>query len=163
MALTRQQALDTLALWKPAPIFLQVYEVPRLPEQLDIYFGPPEEFFLDPSVQQDYTFGRLVPILDDGNFGLITLSDPQAQSLLQVDLETPEATRAVFVTWQQYLGDLMIRIGESVDDDERLRRISDLVEFTALDELFAFFELSSELRGTNYEILKKRFLEDLSE
>jgi hypothetical protein len=40
----------------------------RLPENLDVYFGAPEEFFLAPDTLPPYTRGRLVPVLDDGNF-----------------------------------------------------------------------------------------------
>ena len=117
MPFTREQAYRALAALKPAPIFLQSYEVKQLPENLDIYFGPPEEFFIAPDTQELYTHGRLVPILDDGHFGLVTLCDPAARTLLQMDVESPE-DKTVFRHWQQYLAELMIRIAESIDSDD---------------------------------------------
>lgn len=72
MAFTRDEAYEALASLNPAPIFLESYRVRSLPENLDIYFGPPEEFFIASDTQDRYTGGRLVPILDDGNFRLVT-------------------------------------------------------------------------------------------
>src|SRR5262245_32575415 len=105
MAFTRKQASAAPASFNPAPVFLDSYRVNPLPENLDIYFGPPEEFFIAPDTQELYTHNRLVPILDDGNFGLVTFLDPDTRNLVQIDVESPAETRAVFRHWQQYLAD----------------------------------------------------------
>src|SRR5262245_11649442 len=105
MAFTRDQAYAALASLKPAPIFLESYRSRPLPENLDIYFGPPEEFFIAPETQDPCTGGRLVPILDDGNFGLVTFLDPDTKALVQIDVESPGEVRASFRHWQQYLAD----------------------------------------------------------
>ena len=118
-------------------MFLDSYRVRHLPENLDIYFGPPEEFFITPDTQEIYTRNHLVPILDDGNFGLVTFLDPEARQLVQMDVESPDESRATFQHWQQFLADLMIRIGESEDEDEQVRRMADVVGFAHTDELFA--------------------------
>lgn len=118
MAFTSEQAYRTLAALQPAPIFLQSYESKRLSENLDIYFGPPEEFFIAPDTQQVYTRGRRVPILDDGNFGLVTSYDPVVHTLIQMDVESPQEDRTTFQHWQQYLADLMIHIAESIESAE---------------------------------------------
>ena len=139
MAFTRNQSFDALASLNPAAVFLDSYKVKRLPENLDIYFGPPEEFFLASDTQEDYTHNHLIPILDDGNFDLITFLDPDTKKLIQMDIESADEIRATFQHWQQYLAALMIRIGESVDDDARIRRMVKLIGFTHTDELFDYF------------------------
>ena len=87
-------------------------------ENLDIYFGPPEEFFLASDTQSPYTDGGLIPILDDGNFGIVTFLDPKARTIVQKDVERPFEECARFQDWQQYLGWLVIVLAESIDDDE---------------------------------------------
>jgi hypothetical protein len=133
VAFTREQAYDALASLKPAKVFLSSYSVKPLPENLDIYFGPPEEFFIATDTQEPYTHGRLVPILDDGNFGLVTFLDPKTGNLVEVDVESPDKDRATFHDWQHYLADLMNRIEESVDDDEQVRRMARLIGFAHTD------------------------------
>src|SRR5262249_54620162 len=107
---TREQAQAALAALNPAPVFLGAYRGERLPMDLDIFVGVPEEFFLAPDTETTYTGGRLIPILDDGNFGIITFYDPDARTLVQKDVESPREILARFGDWQQYLADLMIRI-----------------------------------------------------
>ncbi|HEY1378542.1 MAG TPA: hypothetical protein VGF55_17210 [Gemmataceae bacterium] len=158
MAFTRQQAYQTLAALNPAPVFLQSYEVKRLPENLDIHFGPPEEFFLAADTQDPYTRGRLVPLLDDSNFGLVTFYDPADGSLVQMDVEEPGRVRERFANWQQYLADLMIVIGESGVEDERFRRIAGLVQFGHVDELFAFFDRVAALPHDDYHAARRQFV-----
>jgi hypothetical protein len=147
MGFTREQAYAALASLNPAPVFLDSYRIKRLPEDLDIYFGPPEEFFIAPDTQELYTDSRLVPILDDGNFGLVTFLDPDTRELVQMDVESPAESRAVFRHWQQYLADLMIRVGESVDDDSRVRRMAQLVGFAHSNELFDYFARMEAVSG----------------
>jgi hypothetical protein len=157
VAFTRDQAFDALASLNPAPVFLDSYRVKSLPENLDIYFGPPEEFFIAPDTQEIYTRNRLVPILDDGNFGLVTFLDPDTMELVQTDVESPDESRATFQHWQQYLADLMIRIGESVDQDERVRRMAKLVGFDHTDELFAYFARTQGLSGDAWWEARRKF------
>src|SRR5262245_30295256 len=99
MAFTREQAFAALASLNPAQVFLDSYRIKRLPENLDIYFGPPEEFFIAPDTQELYTRKRMVPILDDGNFGLVTFLDPDTRELVQIDVESCAESRAVFQHW----------------------------------------------------------------
>src|SRR5260370_35666515 len=107
---------------------LHDYHKRKLSTHLEIYFGPPEEFFLEPDTQDEYTQGRLVPILDDGNFGLVSFYDRDKQSIVSMDVECPGESRTEYVSWQQYLGDLLVRIGESIDADTDWRAIAELVE-----------------------------------
>jgi hypothetical protein len=162
VAFTREQALAALASLNPAQVFLDSYGNGRLPENLDIYFGPPEEFFIAPETQQVYTRNLLVPILDDGNFGLVTFLDPKARELVEMDVESPES-RTVFQHWQQYLAALMIRIGESVDQDDRVRKIADLIGFAHTDELFAHFAKAQSLNGAAWQEASRRFPHSISE
>jgi hypothetical protein len=156
MAFTREQAYRTLAELKPAPIFLQSYEVKQLPENLDIYFGPPEEFFIAPDTQKLYTQGRLVPILDDGNFGLVTFCDPAARALVQMDVESPD-DKTVFRHCQQYLAELMIRIVESTDSDDQLSRIAEIIRFSHMDAFLEYLDRSEELTGDAWWEAKRQF------
>jgi hypothetical protein len=157
VAFTRDQALAALASLKPAPVFLESYRVKVLPENLEIYFGPPEEFFIAPDTQALYTGNRLVPILDDGNFGLITFLDPDTRELVQMDVEDPGNSRTTFRHWQQYLADLMVRIGESEDDDGRLRHLAELVGFAHTDALFGYFTRSEGLTGEAWGEARRLF------
>lgn len=157
MAFTREQAYASLASLNPAPIFLESYRVSSLPENLDIYFGPPEEFFFAPDTQEVYTGKRLIPILDDGNFGLVTFLDPGTRELVQMDVESPAESRSVFWHWQQYLADLMIRVGESVDDDSQVRRMAELVGFSHTDELFDHFARTGVLSGDEWWEARRLF------
>jgi hypothetical protein len=157
VAFTREQAFDALASLKPAAVFLDSYRGKPLPEDLGIYFGPPEEFFIAPDTQEVYTHNRLVPILDDGNFGLVTFLDPDTRELVQMDVESPNENQAIFQHWQQYLAALMIRIGESVDVDERVRSMAKLVGFAHTDELFAYFSRIQRLNGDEWRDARRKF------
>ena len=157
VAFTREQAFDALSSLKPAAIFLDSYRVKPLPENLDIYFGPPEEFFIAPDTQEVYTCNRLVPLLEDGNFGLVTFLDPDTRELVQMDVESPDESPATFRHWQQYLAALMIRIGEAADEDERVRRIAKLIGFAHTDELFAHFARTQGLSGEAWWEARRKF------
>jgi hypothetical protein len=160
MMAIRDQARHSLGLLNPSPVFLRAYEDQRLPEDLDIYVGCPEEFFLAPDTLPAYTEGRLIPLLDDGNFGLVTFYDPASGGLVQKDVESPHEVRARFANWQQYLADLLIRIAESIDDDVRLRRVARLIGFHHYDELLAFFDSCRDRPpAEEYNRRKASFLE----
>lgn len=161
MPFTREQALDALARWRPAPVFLDSYRSKQLPEHLDIYFGPPEEFFLAPDTQFLYTQDRIVPILDNGNFDLVLFDDPNVNQLLYLPIEEPaDVTR--FSNWQQYLGNLLLGVGESCDDDDSIWRMADLVEFGYMEELFALWERVGDLPHEQYERDCRAFVEGLN-
>jgi hypothetical protein len=157
MAFTREQAYAALASFNPAPVFLESYRVKSLPECLHIYFGPPEEFFIAPETQELYTRGHMVPILDDGNFGRVTFLDPRTRELVQMDVESPDEYRAVFRHWQQYLGDLMLHVGETVDEEDRVRRIAGLVGFAHIDKLFEHFAWTQALSGDGWWEARRQF------
>ena len=151
MPFTRAQALNALRTWNPAPVFLDAYAAKHLPENLDIYFGPPEEFFLAPDTQARYTRNRLIPVLDDGNFGLVIFHDPDKRILIELDIETSDEIRHTYYNWQQYLAGLMLRIGESVDYDDHVRRMAGLVAFKHTDELFELWRFIGNLPHADYE------------
>jgi hypothetical protein len=157
MAFTREQAYAALASLNPAPLFLDSYRVKRLPDNWDIYFGPPEEFFIAPDTQERYTRNRLVPILDDGNFNSVTFLDPDTRELIQLDVESPTEPGQVFRHWQQYLADLLIRVGDSVDDDSCLRRMAELAGFSHTDELFEHFARTQEMSGDEWWEARRQF------
>lgn len=151
---TREQARQTIELLGVAPIFSECYTTKRLPHNLDIFFSPPEEFFLAADSQERYAKGKLIPLLDDGNFGIVTFYDPDRRVFVQKDVESPEETAAEFTNWQQYLADLMMRIGEAIDDDDELREIAALLQFKHFDVTLAF--LDSEEDGISYEAFSER-------
>lgn len=154
----RDQAFDTLASLNPSPIFLEAYRSRRLPEDLDLYFGCPEEFFLAPDTLAAYTEGRLIPILDDGNFGIVTFYDPASGALVQKHVESPREIRATFANWRQYLAALMVDVAEAIDDDDRLRRIADIVGFRDVDPLLAFLDACRDETPEEFDSRKARFL-----
>lgn len=157
MAFTREQACAALTSLNPAPVFLDSYRVRPLPENLDIYFGPPEECFIASDTQELYTHNCLVPILDDGDFGLVTFLNLDIQELVQMDVESPTDSRVAFRHWQQHLADLMIRVGESADDDCRLQRMAELVGFAHMDELFDRLARMDALSGAAWCEARRSF------
>jgi hypothetical protein len=161
MPFTREQAFNALASWNPATVFLDSYASKALPEDLDIYFGTPDEFFIAPETQGVYTQEQIVPILDDGNFGSVTFHDAGAKRLIELDVESPLEPKATFLNWQQYLGGLMLRIGESVDDDDRLLLISKLVAFKHIDMLFEFWRVTNGYSSMEYYRARDTFLSNI--
>ena len=157
MPFTREQAFAALTSLNPARVFLDSYRVKSLPEDLDIHFGPPEEFFISPSTQELYTRKRLIPILDDGNFGVVTFLEPDTRTLVQIDVESPNESRMVFRHWQQYLADLMIRICDSVDDDRRVELIAKLIGFEYTNEVFDYFARTASLEGEAWRVARDQF------
>src|SRR5262245_36166688 len=158
---TRDEALAALLSLNPAPVFGESYRSKRLPESLEIYFGPPEEFFLAADTQSPYTDGGLIPILDDGNFGIVTFLDPKSGALVQKDVESPPDEYARFHNWQLYLGALVINMAESIDDDERLRVMSDLVGYRYFDETLDLLNGLEDASHEEHDRAKMRFLASL--
>ena len=99
-----------------------------------------------------------MPILDDGNFGVVTFYDPADASLVQMDVESPGEVRGSFAGWEQYLADLMIQISESGVDNDRLRRVAELVGFREVERLFAFFQDVAALSDEEYRAARRRFV-----
>jgi len=163
MTFTRDQAYQALASLNPAPIFLEAYRTIRLPEDLDIFFGPPEEFFIAPDSQELYTEGRLIPLLDDGQFQRVLLLDPTTRNLVRISIESPEEVHDTFNCWPQYLADLMIRLGESMDDVEKLRRIAGLIQFPHLEATLTFLDEVAALPYAEYEKRKQEFIRSIPE
>lgn len=163
MPYTRDQAYLALAALNPAPVFLDAYRTRALPLSLDIYIGVPEEFFIAPDTQEAYTANVLIPILDDGNFGLVTFLNPESGELVQmyVDDESGEP-HAIHCGWQQYLASLLVRIAESEDDDETLRDIASLLGFSEIDAFTAFLTQSASMEGEAYELARERFIGSVS-
>lgn len=135
---TREEAARILASLGVAEVFAESYRTKRLPLNLDIHFGPPEEFFLAPETQDAYTEGRLIPLLDDGNFGVVTFYDPDNNSFVQKAVELPTESLAVFASWQQYLADLFIGIAESDVSDGELEQVAALIGFRHMERTFSF-------------------------
>jgi hypothetical protein len=159
MIITRGLALRTLESLNVAPVFSQAYEVKNLPHDLDVFFGPPEEFFIASDTIGAYTNGRLIPILDDGNFGIVLFYDPESHVLIQKDVESPCTIQSRFANWQQYLADLRIRIAESTDDDNELAEIAELLHFESLPQTLAFLESIAD--GQDYFSAKEAFIKGL--
>ncbi len=161
MKVTREQAKDCLKSIEVAPIFEQSYESKRLPKELDIFFGPPEEFFLAPDTQRSYSNAVLIPILDDGNFDRVLFYDPQTNSFVEKSIEEPDYA-CPLASWQQYLASLMIRIIEGIDaEDSELAEIADLIAFKHLDKTLAF--LDSVLEDDDYREKQNQFIAELTE
>ena len=141
---TRDESLAALESLGVANVFADSYRSKKLPHNLDIHFGPPEEFFLAPDTQDVYTDGRLIPLLDDGNFGIVTFLDPDANNFVQMDVEIPEDSRTVLTSWQQYLADVFISIAESDTDDDELAVIAQLIGFQHMNRTLQFMDSSPD-------------------
>ncbi len=163
MGFTREQAYQTVKEMRVAPVFAQSDEVKCLPENLDIFFGPPEEFFIASDSQEPYTGGRMVPILDDGNFGIVTFYDPRTGELAQYDIESSDEVHATFRCWQQYLAALLFRVVESIGDGERIRRIAALVRFHYVEDLFAVCHRAAGMSYQQFREERQRFIQSVVE
>ncbi|MFD1245075.1 hypothetical protein [Paralysiella testudinis] len=161
MPTTREEAFEALFSMRPAKVFLDSYRMKILPENLDFYFGPPDEFFIEPEAQELYTGNYLIPILDDGNFDLIIFLDPATREIIEMDIESPYEYRTVFKSWQQYLASLMMRIREGVDEDERVIRMAHLIGFEYLEELFSHFTQTAKLQSDAWQEAQDRFIADI--
>ncbi|MBL9091142.1 MAG: LYR motif-containing protein [Planctomycetaceae bacterium] len=158
MKFSRNDAFDCLVALDVATVFLDSYRGKKLPENLDSYFGPPEEFFVAADTQEPYTDGELIPILDDGNFSVVTFCDPLQQHFVQYFVESPKSPINKFLSWQQYLADLLIHVGESMEDDERVRRVASIVGFQNSDLLFKFFAAAEDGSYDEYMRLRDEFV-----
>ncbi len=165
---TREEALAILTRWEPAEAFLDAYSrstadsILHLPEHLEIYVGVPEEFFIAPETQADYVESGCAPILDNGNFDVVTFSDPDARFMMQMSPEHPGEIWARFECWQQYLAHVVLRVLETEDDDQQVRRIADLVRFRHLESLLAHRDAGPRLSGPDFELAETRFIANLT-
>ena len=75
-----------------------------------------------------------------GTLASVTFLDPKTRTIVQKDVESPFEEYARFQNWQQYLGSLVINMAESIDDDERLERMADLVGFKYLEETLSLLD-----------------------
>lgn len=141
---TRSESLTTLESLGVASVFADSYRSKNLPLNLQIYFGPPEEFFIAPDTQNTYTDGRLIPLLDNGNFDSVLFYDPAARVFIQKYVESPDEPPIVFRSWQQYLADLVIGIVESGADDEELEQIAVLIGFQHLQRTLEFMDRADD-------------------
>ena len=148
MPVTRAQCYAALASLQPAPIFLQCYQQEALPEMMELYFRPPEVFFITPEIQAQYTHNVLIPILDEDSFDTAILLHPVTGVLYRYSIEWPQQALCVFAHWGQYLADLMLRIAELAEDDAEIVHLGNIIGFTDFDALFAFLALPYDANGS---------------
>ena len=158
MPVTREQAFEALSSLKPAEIFLESYEMEILPENMDIYFRPPEEFFMEPEAQEFYTGNHLIPILSSGSSDAVIFLDPATGDLIEKSLETPSEVRITYHGWQQYLASVMLEVCNAIDEMDHIGRIADLIGFLHVDELFAHLRQSGTLQGEQWETAQDEFV-----
>jgi hypothetical protein len=167
MPFTRDQAYQALASLNPAPVFLQAYRSEELPEGAELYFGPPEEYFdaVDATASKAKSspsaHERRIPILDDGNFGMVTFLDLDTRELVQIDMDAPDEPSMVFKHWQQYLADVLLQVADAEDDD-RVRRIAELIGFQHTDKLLLFLEDAESMDSDTWWDARTRFTLSLS-
>lgn len=110
-----------------------------MPENLDTFIRSPEEVFasLTADQQADFTDSRLIPV--PGNATFVALLIPAHRPIVVKHFEDPSLVSDMVETWERYVANLMIHIGEVIDeDDERLRRIAALLRFEPIGELLKF-------------------------
>ena len=76
-------------------------------------------------------------------------------------MESPFEEYARFQNWQQYLGSLVINMAESIDDDERLRLMSDLVGYKYFEEILTLLDSLGNAPYEEYQRAKADFLATL--
>lgn len=162
MAVTREQALETLESLGVAAIFIHAYLDNELPDHMELYFRPPDEFFLAPDTQEEYTQGRLIPLLDNGSFNLVLFYDPESKTFVRKYVEDPDDpnTQTHYANWNQYLADLMIDIveGAEEDDDGELEKIAKRIEFERLYDVIAFVDSLSSVPYEEHDERRSGFI-----
>lgn len=156
-AVTKSEARTCLRQSGFPSIFDALYESSSsVPFNLDIYCGCPEEFFITPAKQVPYTGGRLVPILDDGNFDSVTFVDPDTNAFVIKSIEEPNTERERFESLQQVVATILIRMGEADVDDDALRAAAGEMQFPKIDALIEF--LNSADAHEDYHANRSAFL-----
>lgn len=161
----REEGYSWLQALGVARVFLESYRVRRLPEDLDNRFGPPEEFFtLDSSSQSDYDEGgRLVALLDDGNFDAILFFDRLRGDFVLKDVEIPSRVQRRFASWQQYLATLVRDLWEAERSDAALGRVAELIGFSHLPATISLLERVNESSDSEREAAWQAFIDGLIE
>ena len=124
------ESLDTIRALGLAPVFEDLYFAREVPANLGIYMCYPRQFrnaTLDE--WKPLTEGRLVPIVDDGNFYNICLFDPRRRKFVIKFVEEPEETVREFDSWQQFLAYALLQIAESGPGEDELIRLADVMGF----------------------------------
>jgi hypothetical protein len=160
---TRAEVLGWIRRLGLADVFCRLYLREPVPYHLDVHFGCPEELFSPTGQQSTFTEGGLIPLLDDGNFGLILLFDPLSGQFIEKDIEGGGEVQTRYDNWQQYLAELMIRIADSGADDEKLRGIAEMVGFRYLAETLQFLDSCGNLPFDEYHRRKEAFRMQLSD
>jgi hypothetical protein len=99
-----------------------------------------------------------VTVCEDGNFGVVTFYDRDAESFVQKAVESPQASPLVLASWQQYLADLFIRIAESGVSDEELEQIAGVIGFRHMERTLAFMESTDD---TEWSTRRREFIASL--
>jgi hypothetical protein len=134
------ESLDTIRTLGLAPVFEDLYFGREVPGNLQIYMRYPTEFrnaTLDewsPLTEG----GRLVPIVDDGNFYNICLFDSWRRKFVVKSVEEPKLTVREFDSWQQYLAYTLLEIGDSGASENELIQVAEIVGFRYTAELLSF-------------------------
>jgi hypothetical protein len=82
---------------------------------------------------------------------------PQSRGIIKKSFEEPSSRLEAFQSWGQFVADLMIRIGEVIDDDEdRLRRIAALVGFRHVEELIEFLPRPDRYDGGEEDVVRRK-------
>jgi hypothetical protein len=100
------------------------------------------------------TEGRLIPIVDDGNFYNICLFDPQRRKFVMKFVEEPEQTVREFDSWQQYLAYALLEIAESGPGEDELAQLAEVMGFRYTPELLSLLRDDSDIDQRAIEFIQ---------
>ena len=106
------------------------------------------------------TEGRLIPIVDDGNFYDICLYDPQQRKFVVKFIEEPDKPVREFDSWQQYLAYKLLEIAESGPSEGELIAIAEAVGFNYTAELLSLLREMEALSDREIDQRTERFIRE---
>jgi hypothetical protein len=155
------ESLDTIRTLGLAPVFEDLYFGREVPANLQIYMRYPTEFRnTTPDKWNPLTEGgRLVPIVDDGNFYNICLFDALRRKFVVKSVEEPERMVREFDSWQQYLAYTLLEIGDSGASENELIQVAETVEFRHTAELLSFLREMETLSDREIDQRAAQFIQ----
>ena len=155
------ESLNTIRSLGLAPIFEDLYFGREVPANLRVYMSYPSQFrSASLSTWLPLTEGRLIPIVDDGNFYDICLYDPQQRKFVVKFIEEPDRTVREFDSWQQYLAYKLLEIAESGPTEGELIEVAEAVGFNHAPELLSLLREMAALSDREIEQRAERFIRE---
>jgi len=157
------ESLNTIRSLGLAPIFEDLYFGREVPANLRVYMSYPSQFRSGSlNTWLPLTEGRLIPIVDDGNFYNVCLYEPQQRKFVVKFIEEPDKTAREFDSWQQYLAYKLLEIADSGPSEAELTEVAEAVGFNYTPELLLLLREMEALSDQEIDERTERFIRECS-